>query len=141
MNAKAFIVIACLSPAWAFAQGCDVVTRSQSDSVPAIDTHSCYEYQGMPGDSINWSCSNESKDMLSTSKNNVGQCADYYRATCLGTLTQEALANPRSISKDKNSKSINIPDNAQIITYYYDTEHLAQARIDCETGGGRWNAR
>lgn len=141
MNSQILMVIALLSPSLALAQGCDVVTRAESASVPAIETHSCYEFEGMPQDSINWSCSNESKEMLSTTKNGVGQCPDHYQATCLGTLTQEALANPRSISKDKNSRSTNIPDNAQIITYYYDTEHLAQAKIDCETGGGHWKSR
>jgi hypothetical protein len=135
MNTKILIIIASLCPALAFAQGCDLVTRSQSASVSAIESHSCPEYQGMPVESMNGSCSNPGKEMPS-STSSVGQCADDYRASCLAALSQEALANPRPISKDKNSKSVNIPGNARIITYYHDTEHLAQSRIDCETGGG-----
>ena len=95
----------------------------------------------MPVDSIDWSCSNESKEMLTSTKKKVAQCGDRYRATCLGTLTAEALANPKSISKDKNSKPLNIPDNAQVITYYYSVENLPQVKIDCETGGGKWTEK
>jgi hypothetical protein len=141
MKTAILLMIASLSPALAMAQGCDVTTRSQSSSVPVIESHSCYEYEGMPVDAIDWSCSNESKGMISSTKKTVGQCADHYQATCLATLTQEALANPQSTSKDKNAKSLNIPDNAQITTYYYNAEHLAQARIDCENGGGSWKAK
>ncbi|WP_223569976.1 hypothetical protein [Pseudomonas sp. BF-R-26] len=141
MNRLLLLLIVCLCPTWVMAQGCDVKTRSQSPSVPVIETHSCYEYDGMPVDSIDWSCSNESKEMLTSTKKKVAQCGDHYRATCLGTLTAEALANPQSISKDKNSKPLNIPDNAQVITYYYSIENLPQAKIDCETGGGKWTEK
>jgi hypothetical protein len=141
MNTAILLVIASLSPALAMAQGCDVITRSQSPSVPVIESHTCYEYEGMPVDAIDWSCSNESKEMLSNTKKPVEQCADHYQATCLATLTQESLANPQSTSKDKNSNSLNIPDNAQVTTYYYNAENLAQSKIDCETGGGSWKAK
>jgi hypothetical protein len=135
------LLIACLSPALVFAEGCDVLTRSQSPSVPAVESHSCYEYDGMPVNSIDWSCSNESKEMLTSTKKKVEQCADHFQATCIATLTQESLANPHSTSKDKNAKSLNIPDSAQVTTYYYDAEHLSQAKIDCESGGGHWKAK
>ncbi len=68
MNRLLLLLIVCLCPTWAMAQGCDVKTRSQSPSVPVIETHSCYEYEGMPVDSIDWSCSNESKEMLTSTK-------------------------------------------------------------------------
>ena len=141
MNSRLLLLIASLSPTLAFAQGCDVITRSQSPSVPVVETHSCYEYEGMPVDAIDWSCSNESKEMLTSTKKKVAQCGDHYQASCMATLTQESLANPQSISKDKNSKSLNIPDNAQVTTYYYNAEHIDQARIDCESGGGHWKAK
>jgi len=133
--------IASLSPALAMAEGCDVQTRSQSPSVPAVESHTCYEYEGMPVNSIDWSCSNESKEMLSSTKKKVEHCADRYQATCVATLTQESLANPHSTSKDKTAKSLNIPDNAKVTTYYYGAEHIDQARIDCESGGGHWKAK
>jgi len=142
MNSRfLLLVIVSLSPALVMAQGCDVMTRSQSPSVPVVESHTCYEYEGMPVDAIDWSCSNESKEMLTSTKKKVEQCGDHYQATCLATLTQESLANPQSISKDKNSQSVNIPDNAQITTYYYGAEHLNQSKIDCETGGGSWKTR
>jgi len=142
MNSRfLLLVIVSLSPALVMAQGCDVMTRSQSPSVPVVESHTCYEYEGMPVDAIDWSCSNESKEMLTSTKKKVEQCGDHYQATCLATLTQESLANPQSISKDKNSQSVNIPDNAQITTYYYGAEQLNQSKIDCETGGGSWKTR
>jgi hypothetical protein len=142
MNSRfLLLVIVSLSPALVMAQGCDVMTRSQSPSVPVVESHTCYEYEGMPVDAVDWSCSNESKEMLTSTKKKVEQCGDHYQATCLATLTQESLANPQSISKDKNSQSVNIPDNAQITTYYYGAEQLNQSKIDCETGGGSWKTR
>ena len=141
MNSRLLLLIASLCPALTMAQGCDVITRSQSPSVPVIESHTCYEYENMPVDAIDWSCSNESKEMLSSTKKKVAQCGDQYKAICLGTLTAESLANPQSTSKDKNSNPPNIPANAQVSTYYYNAENLAQAKIDCETGGGSWKAK
>ncbi|MBZ9781817.1 hypothetical protein K9857_09680 [Pseudomonas sp. REP124] len=143
MNLRSLLVllITSLSPTLALAQGCDVITRSQSPSVPVIESHTCYEYENMPVDAIDWSCSNESREMLSNTKKKVPQCGDQYKATCMGKITPESLANPQSTSKDKNSKSLNIPANAQISTFYYNAENLAQAKIDCETGGGSWKVR
>ncbi|MNL71514.1 hypothetical protein D3C87_1966740 [compost metagenome] len=95
----------------------------------------------MPVDATDWSCSNESKEMLTSTKKKVEQCDDLYQATCLGTVTPESLANPQSVSKDKNSKALNIPKDAQIITYYYGAENLGQSKVDCETGGGTWKQK
>jgi hypothetical protein len=141
MNSRLLLLIVSLCPALTMAQGCDVITRSQSPSVPVIESHTCYEYENMPVDAIDWSCSNESKEMLSSTKKKVAQCADRYQATCVGRLTPESLANPQSTSKDKNSKAPNIPENAQVSTYYYNAENLAQSKIDCETGGGSWKTK
>lgn len=138
MNAKVLLLIVCASPAAVMAQGCDVITRSQSQSVPAIESHSCYEYNGMPAETLDWSCSNESKGTVSTQKSKVERCDEGYVATCQARLTQEALANPRSTSKDRAGGSANIPDNAQVTWYYYGAEDLEQAQKDCETTGGRW---
>jgi hypothetical protein len=83
MNTRLLLLIACLSPALAMAESCDVLTRSQSPSVPVVESHSCYEYDGMPVNAIDWSCSNESKDMLTSTKKKVEQCDDHYQATCI----------------------------------------------------------
>lgn len=141
MNSRVLLLIASLSPTLVFAEGCDVLTRSQSASVPVVESHSCYEYEGMPVNSIDWSCSNESKEMLTSTKKKVAQCEERYQATCVATLTQESLANPHSTSKDKNSQRPNVPDNAQVTTYYYGADNLSQAKIDCESGGGHWKPK
>ncbi|MCE0460817.1 MULTISPECIES: hypothetical protein [Pseudomonas] len=142
MNAKVLLLwVACSSPTVVMAQGCDVITRSQSQSVSEIETRSCYEYKGVPAEAIGWSCSNESKGTLSTRKTPVERCAEGYVATCEARLTQEALANPRSTSKDTTGGSANIPDNARVTWYHYGAEHLQQAQKDCETNGGRWQNR
>ncbi|CDF94271.1 MULTISPECIES: hypothetical protein [unclassified Pseudomonas] len=141
MNARILLLIACASPATVMAQGCDVITRAQSQSLPAVETHACYEYKGMPDGAIGWSCSNENQTALSTQKAPVERCADGYVATCQARLTQETLANPRSTSKDSGGGSVNIPDHAQITWYYYDVEQLQQAQKDCESTGGRWQNR
>ncbi|MFL7965937.1 hypothetical protein ACEI36_27280 [Pseudomonas kielensis] len=138
MNARILLLIACASPATVMAQGCDVTTQSQSQSVPVIESHSCYEYKGMPAETLDWSCSNETKGTLSTQKRKVERCAEGYVATCQARLTQEALANPRSTSKDKHGGSANLPDNAKVNWYYYDVEQLQQAQEDCESTGGEW---
>ncbi|MGX1175086.1 hypothetical protein AB7M32_003811 [Pseudomonas sp. R151218B TE3479] len=109
MNARILLLIACASPAAVMAQGCDVITQSQSQSVPVIESHSCYEYKGMPAETLDWSCSNESKGTLSTQKRKVERCAEGYVATCQARLTQEALANPRSTSKDKQVNQPTFP--------------------------------
>ncbi|MDB6442394.1 MULTISPECIES: hypothetical protein [unclassified Pseudomonas] len=142
MNAKVLLLMtACASPTAVMAQGCDVRTQSQSQSVSEIETHSCYEYKGVPAEAIGWSCSNESKGTLSTRKTPVERCAAGHVATCEARLTQEALANPHSTSKDRTGGSANIPDDAQVIWYYYGVEQLQQAKKDCETTGGRWQNR
>lgn len=141
MNTRLLLLIVSFVPGLAMAQGCDVMTRSQSPSVPVIESHTCYEYENMPVDAIDWSCSNESREMISNTKTKIAQCGGQYKAMCRGRLTPESLANPQSTSKDKNSKAPNIPANAQISTFYYNAENLAQSKIDCETGGGSWTVK
>jgi hypothetical protein len=141
MNARILLLIACASPATVMAQGCDVSTRSQSPSVPAIETHSCYEYNGVPAETLAWSCSNESKGTLTTRKSQVERCAEGYVATCQAPLTQEALANPRATRQDQSGGSASLPDNAQVTWYYYGVDQLQQAQRDCETTGGQWKNR
>ena len=135
------LLLGSLASTQVLAGACDVMTRSSSQAVKPVEQHTCYSFSGMPDEAIAWSCSNESKEMLTSTKKKVAQCDDHYQASCVATLTQESLANPHSTSKDKNAKSPNIPDNAQVTTYYYDAEHLSQVKADCESGGGHWKTR
>jgi hypothetical protein len=56
MNIRFLLLLATFSviPTCVMAEGCDVQTQSSSASVPAIETHSCYEYEGMPVNAIDW---------------------------------------------------------------------------------------
>ncbi|MBH3447353.1 hypothetical protein I5S84_00670 [Pseudomonas putida] len=118
----------------AVAEGCNVLTRSSSDAVTPVERHTCYSYSNLPAEAINWSCSNESKDMLNSEKSKVARCADGSVGSCIAPLTQEALANPKSVGGDKPA----LPKDARVITYYYDTPSLGQARTDCERNNGIW---
>lgn len=111
----------------AVAEGCNVLTRSSSDAVTPVERHTCYSYSNLPAEAINWSCSNESKDMLNSEKSKVARCADGSVGSCIAPLTQ-------SVGGDKPA----LPKDARVITYYYDTPSLGQARTDCERNNGIW---
>ncbi|RCL24202.1 hypothetical protein C6A77_16620 [Pseudomonas sp. AFG_SD02_1510_Pfu_092] len=121
-----------------WAEACDVMTRSSSEAVKPVEQHTCYTYGNMPPEAINWSCSNESKDMLSSEKHKVARCADGSVGSCIAPLTQEALANPKAGGNDQPSTRPNLPKDARVVTYYYDTPSLGQARTDCERSNGIW---
>jgi len=141
MNLHAFLFsVAMLGSGVSLGAACDVQTRSQSASVPSVESHTCYQFTGMPDDAIDWSCSNESKEMLSTQKRRVQACQDNSVGRCTASLTQESLANPHATSKAPSRDSLAVPDGARVVTYYYATAHLQQARKDCESAGGRWQA-
>ena len=58
------LLAGCLASSLALADACQVQTRPASTQVPGVEAQTCYEYPGMPAGSVDWSCSNESKDML-----------------------------------------------------------------------------
>lgn len=124
------------SSTWAAA--CDVYTYSQSDQVPMVEQHTCYAYEGMPPDAIDWSCSNENKDMTSTRKTRIAQCPGDYTASCKATLTQEALANPHATAKAAGQTGAVLPPDAGVVTYHYAAQNLKQAKTDYEKDGGQW---
>jgi len=114
------------------------MTRSSSEAVKPVEGRTCYSYSNMPAEAINWSCSNESKEMLSTEKHKVARCADGSVGSCIAPLTQESLANPKSAGRSEPSTKPALPKDARVITYYYDTPSLGQARADCERNDGIW---
>ncbi|MDF0732158.1 hypothetical protein P0Y43_15685 [Pseudomonas entomophila] len=132
------LLLACLHGSAALADACDVITRSSSDAITPVERHSCYSYGNMPAEAIAWSCSNESKDMLSTEKTRVPRCADGSVGSCIAPLTQESLANPKAAGRSEPSTRPALPKDARVITYYYDTPSLGQARNDCERSNGIW---
>ncbi|WP_271105934.1 hypothetical protein [Pseudomonas tohonis] len=131
------LLAGCLASSLALADACQVQTRPASSQVPGVEAQTCYEYPGMPAGSVDWSCSNESKDMLQSEKHKVASCKSGWFGRCTGALTQEALANPGS-SGEEGSDPVNIPADAKVVTYHYQARDPAQAKIDCENGGGTW---
>lgn len=138
---SAVLLIGSLLGPSVMAEGCHILTRSTSSGVEAVETESCYEFRGMPEGSINWSCSNESRETLGTRKEKVAECDGDYDASCRAAMTQETLANHKSTSGNPPPNEFNVPDEARVVTYYYDLEDRAQARSDCEMGGGIWEDR
>ena len=137
----AVLLAGSLFGALAMAEGCHTLTRSASPGVEAVETESCYEFKGMPDGSINWSCSNESQETLGTQKEKVARCEADYDASCTAAMTQETLANHKSSSANPPANEPNVPDEAQVVTYFYGLEDRTQARNDCERGGGTWQDR
>ncbi|QHG65122.1 hypothetical protein [Pseudomonas putida] len=131
-------LLASLASGEVLAEACDVQTRSSSEAVKPVEHHTCYSFSNMPAEAINWSCSNESKDMLSTEKHKVARCADGSVGSCIAPLTQETLANPKAGGRDQPSTKPALSKDARVITYYYDTPSLGQARADCERAEGIW---
>lgn len=127
--------VACSS---ALADACNVAIGSPNPDLAKVEVDSCYEFRGMPADSMDWSCSNENTDMLASRKSKVASCREDYRSKCTSALTQETLANHKSTRQDPQSGVINIPDDARVITYFYRLENRHQAKADCENGGGKW---
>jgi len=124
----------------ALAEACDVTTRSSSEAIKPVEHHTCYSFSNMPAEAIDWSCSNESKDMLKTEKHKVARCADGSVGSCIAPLTQETLANPKAAGRDQPSTKPALHKDARLITYYYDAPSLGQARADCERNEGIWQA-
>jgi hypothetical protein len=140
MNIRTCLALAaCLASPLAFGEACDVTTRPASSQVPVVQPHICYEYRGMPPGSIDWSCSNEDKSTTPTEKRKVESCPTGAVASCSATLTQETLANERSASREPGRNTPQVPDDANLITWYYELQEQAQARIDCEQAGGRFS--
>lgn len=137
----AVLLVGSLFGSLAMAEGCHVLTRSASPGVEAVETESCYEFRGLPPGSINWSCSNESQETLGTKQEKVAKCETNYDASCSASITQETLANHKSSSTNPPANEPNVPDDAKVVTYYYGLADKAQARNDCERGGGEWQDR
>jgi len=132
------VMLGSLASGEVLAEACEVMTRSSSEAVKPVEGRTCYSYSNMPAEAINWSCSNESKEMLSTEKHKVARCADGSVGSCIAPLTQESLANPKSAGRSEPSTKPSLPKDARVITYYYDTPSLGQARADCERNDGIW---
>ncbi|MBU1331294.1 MAG: hypothetical protein KJ884_06505 [Gammaproteobacteria bacterium] len=121
----------------ALAEACQVTTRPLSEQIPNVERQSCYEHQGMPADSIAWSCSNEQEQMHDVKKTRVPACPQGHVARCSAALTQASLAN-HNAAGEGDEQTLRIPDDARLVTYYYALDEVEQVRKECETSGGTW---
>ncbi|MFC0668752.1 hypothetical protein ACFSKY_13690 [Azotobacter chroococcum] len=101
---------------------------------------SCFEHRGMPAGSLDWSCNTEKSPVAGVHKEKRANCPSGHFGKCTAALTQETLAN-----EDASGQFVQgtwpdpLPDDAQILTYYYQVHDREQTRIDCENGGGKWS--
>lgn len=142
MDRNYLLLLGCLfASSGVLAEACHVHSQSSSAQVSTVATESCYEYRGMPGGAIDWSCSNESKEMIASEKRKVANCKAGYFGQCTAKLTQEALANHNSTSENQGENTLAVPDDAKVVTYYYTATDRPQTKIDCENGGGKWSEK
>jgi len=127
----------------ALADSCYVRVNEQTGIQLAGSSEYCFEHQGMPADSFDWVCDDEerSKDLLGTRKRERDKnCPTGYFGKCTATLTQESLATEQATGQYGEGvfTAPQIPDDAKLVTYHYQASGRAQAKVDCESAGGRW---
>lgn len=122
------------------AEACYVTEQLAVAGTPEVTNTTCFEHRNMPKGSLDWSCSTEEKSVAGVRKEKRARCPGGHFGTCTAKLTQEALANEDAGGNYGTAPSPDtLPEDAQIVTYYYQVQDQAQARIDCESGGGQWS--
>src|SRR5690606_28821845 len=123
----------------AFADACYVTIDSSMAGPTGAREESCFEHQGAPQGSLDWACQSD-KDVQGASREKRAECPSGYFGTCSAELTQEALANPKSAGQKTDSPfdAPQLAEQARQITYHYRALDGAQAKLDCENAGGKW---
>jgi len=135
------LLVGALAAGDALAEACYVRASASSDAIQEVAQESCYEFVGMSEGDIDWSCSNETDDMINSEQRKVASCAESKLGSCEAALTQETLTNHRSRGDDREKPRPVVPNDAKVITHYYQAGDLKQVRIDCESAGGTWRER
>ncbi|ATH82205.1 hypothetical protein A471_22148 [Ectopseudomonas mendocina DLHK] len=136
--AVSILLLGCLSAGQVWAEACYVTSSASSDAIAEVEQELCYEFTGMDEGAIDWSCSNESTDMIRREQQKVASCAADKIGSCEAALTQATLANYRAGDDDQGKPRPAVPNDAKVITHYYRAGDLRQVRIDCESSGGTW---
>lgn len=129
----------CLGSAGAFADACYVTIDSALAGPTGAREEMCYEHKGAPDGSLDWSCQSE-KDVQGASREKRESCPSGYFGKCTAQMTQESLANERSVGR-KTEQPFEAPqfnDQARQITYHYRALDGGQPKLDCEKAGGEW---
>lgn len=122
----------------ALAEACYVSARTSSDAIQEVAREFCYEFVGMAEGDIDWSCNNENNNMLNSDQRKVARCAGDGLGRCEAALTQATMSNYRAGDDDMGEARPAVPNDAKVITHYYQVGDLEQARLDCESAGGTW---
>ncbi|SDP99156.1 hypothetical protein [Ectopseudomonas guguanensis] len=135
------LLVGALAAGDALAEACHVSASASSEAIKEVAQEYCYEFVGMDDGAIDWSCHNETGDMINSQQRKVASCAEAHLGTCEAALTQETLTNPRSGDDDRGEPRPAVPNDAKVLTHYYQVGDLKQVRIDCESAGGTWQDR
>ncbi len=138
---RAFIpslLLGALAAGDAQAEACYVSASASSEAIKEVEQEFCYEFVGMDEGAIDWSCHNETGDMINSRQRKVAHCAEARLGTCEAGLTQATLTNYRAGDDDRGKPRPAVPNDARVITHYYRAGDAEQVRIDCEAAGGTW---
>ncbi|GAB3464907.1 hypothetical protein [Azotobacter salinestris] len=129
-----------LSSPLLLAEACHVTEQLAVAGTASDVMESCFEHRGMPAGSLDWSCSTDKSPVAGVHKEKRANCPSGYFGKCTAALTQEALANEEATGQYGGGTWPDpLPEDAQIVTYYYRVQDQKQTRIDCESGGGQWS--
>lgn len=134
-----FAVVALLSLP-AAANSCYVTSETSGAVPPPVVTEKCFRYEGMDDNDIDWVC-RDNEAVKNSRREVLDNCPSGHFGKCTAALTPETLANERATgSQAMDSKTLStLPEQARIVTYFYEASDRAQARIDCESAGGEWS--
>ncbi len=116
------------------------VTAHTSGAVPApVNQEYCFEHRGTDNDSIDWAC-RDREDVRNARHEVRDSCPAGAIGTCTAALTPETLANERATGSQTAGQTLptTVPETAQIVTHHYKVSDEAQAKVDCESAGGKW---
>ncbi|WP_028238451.1 hypothetical protein [Stutzerimonas azotifigens] len=139
--ALAFALPLALAALPAAAKSCYVTAATSGAVPPPVIKEQCFEFTGLDnGDALDWACRNNTEEVLNERRETRASCPGGYFATCTGRMTPESLTSARATGSQGDPQLFEgtIPEDAKIVNYYYEATDHAQAKIDCESGGGTW---
>lgn len=124
----------------ASANSCYVTIETSGAVPPPVVTEKCFRYEGLEDNDIDWVC-RDNKAVKNSRREVLDSCPSGHFGMCTAALTPETLANERATgSQAMDAKTLStLPEQARIVSYFYEASDHAQARIDCESAGGEWS--
>lgn len=123
----------------AAANSCYVTAETSGAVPPPVVTEKCFEFHGAKDDSIDWVC--QDNEAVKNSRREIrDSCPSGHFGVCTAAMTPETLANERATGSQATDTPAptTVPETAQIVTYNYESTNRGQAKIDCESAGGKW---